>query len=88
MIRLLLCLTFLLAASSCAAYEAVVSFFVSSDAAAQAAEDAAHQAEETLHTLQHALLLIPAYIAGEVRKPLWGKVKSLNGKRRNKRASA
>lgn len=84
MIRLLLFLTLILAASSCAAYEAVVAFFVSSDAAAQATEDAAHQAEETLHTLQHALLLIPAYIAGEARKPLWGKIKSLNGRRKKK----
>jgi hypothetical protein len=67
---------------------ALESFLIGGADAAQATEDAAHQAEETLHTLQHALLLIPAYIAGEARKPLWGKLKSLNGKRRSKKASA
>ena len=72
----------------CGVVDAVESFFISSTEAADATADAAHQAEDTLHSLQHALLLIPAYVAGEARKPLWGKLKSLNGKRRSKKASA
>ena len=71
----------------CGVVDAVESFFVSSTEAADATKDAANQAEETLHALQHALLLIPAYVAGEARKPLWGKIKSLHGRRKKKAAA-
>ena len=73
---------------SCGVVDAVEGFFISSTEAADATKDAAEQAEDTLHALQHALLLIPAYVAGEARKPLWGKIKSLNGRRKSKKASA
>lgn len=90
MIRLLQCLlilTLILAASSCAVVEAVTGFFFGATEAAEATRDAAEQAEATLHTLEHVLLLIPPYVLGEIRRPLWCKLKALNG-RRKKRAAA
>lgn len=88
MIRLLLFLILMLTASACGVVTAIESFFISSTEAADATKEAANQAEDTLHALQHALLLIPAYIAGEARKPIWGKIKSLNGRRKRQKASA
>lgn len=84
MIRLLLFLILILTASACGVVDAIESFFIGSTEAAEATTDAARQAEETLHTLQHALLYIPAYLAGVGTKPLWGKLKSLNGRRKKK----
>ena len=82
-IILTLCAVVVFLTTGCAAYEAVVSFFESSDAAAKAAEEAAKQAEDTMHSLEHALWLIPAYIAGEARRPMWGKFKNRkNGKKK------
>lgn len=84
MIRLLLCLTLILVASSCGVVRAVEEFFIGSTAAAQATEDAALQAESTLHTVEHILLLIPPYVLGEVRRPLWSKLRN----RKKKKAAA
>ena len=88
MIRLLWFLILILTASACGVVNAVEAFFIGSTEAVEATADAARQAEDTLHTLQHLLIYIPVYLAGEARKPLWGKLKSLNGKRRSKKASA
>jgi len=78
----------MLTASACGILPAIEGILIGGADAAEATADAARQAEATLHTLQHALLLIPAYIAGEARKPLWGKIKTLNGKRKNRKAAA
>ena len=91
MIRLLRCLTALtliLVASACGVLDAVEAFFIGSTEAAEATTDAARQAEDTLHTLQHLLLYVPVYLMGEARKPLWGKIKALNGRRKSKKAAA
>ncbi len=87
MIRLLWFLILILTASACGVVDAVESFFVSSTEAADATKDAAGQAEDTLHTIQHLLIYIAVYLAGEARKPLWGKLKSLNGRRKKKAAA-
>ena len=85
MIRLLLFLILMLTASACGILPAIENFLIGGADAADATADAARQAEETLHTLQHALLYIPVYLMGEARKPIWGKIKSLNGRRKRKR---
>lgn len=86
MTRLLLFLILMLTASACGILPAIESFLIGGADAADATADAARQAEETLHTLQHALLYIPVYLMGEARKPIWAKAKSLvNGKRKKKR---
>ncbi len=86
--RCLTALTLILAASACGILPALEALLVGGADAAQATEDAARQTEETLHTLQHALLYIPVYLMGEWRKPLWGKLKALNGRRKSKKAAA
>ena len=65
LLRLSLFLLLTLTASACGLLEAVESFVVGGTAAAQATADAAEQAESTLLALEHVLLLIPAYLAGE-----------------------
>lgn len=84
MAKILTLVAVALLAVSCGAYSAVVSFFESSDAAAKATEETAIQLTDTLHSLEHALWLIPAYLMGEARKPLWGKWKK-HKKRKKKR---
>ena len=85
MTRLLLFLILILTASACGVVTALEDLLIGGTDAAKATEDAARQAEDTLHTLQHALLYIPVYLVGEARRPLWGKIKSLNGRRKRKK---
>ena len=55
--------------------------------AAEAAREAAEQTTDTLHALEHLLLFtVPAYVMGEARKPLWGKMRDAQ-KRRKRRKS-
>jgi len=56
-----------LLAAGCGLLDAVTGFFESSDDAAVAAKKAAEQAEETMHQIEHFLLFIPVYLAGEFR---------------------
>jgi len=72
--------------AGCGAYDAVVGFFESSDEAAVATTDTMVQLGDTLHTLEHLFLLIPAYIAGEARRPLWGKMKAMRDRKKSKKA--
>ena len=82
LLRLSLFLLLTLTASACGILQAVEALIVGGTAAAQATADAAEQAESTLLALEHVLLLIPAYLAGEFRRPLWEKVKNhRNGKK-------
>ena len=71
--------------TGCELYDALVGTAESGEEAAQAAKEAAEQATATLHALEHVLLMVPVYLAGEVRRPLWGKVKGFRAKRRAKR---
>jgi len=65
---------------SCGVVNAIEGFFIGSTDAAEATEDAARQAEETLHTLQHAILYVPVYLAGIGTKPLWNVLKNRKNK--------
>lgn len=71
-------------ASACGLIQPVIDLIIGGQEAVQATTDAARQAEDTLHTLQHLLIYIPVYLMGEARKPLWGKLKALNGRRKKK----
>ena len=67
---------------SCGLYEAVVGAVESGDEAAQAAADAARQTEDTLAAIEHVVLIGAAYLAGEVRRPLWHKFRNRKNHRK------
>ena len=81
---LALCAVVVFLATACGLYPAIVGAVESGEEAAQATRDAALQAKDTLHSLEHLIFLIPAYIAGEARRPLWAKMKN---RRESKKAA-
>ena len=84
-LALLVAAAIVMTLAGCELYDALVGTGESGEEAAQAVKEAAEQATDTLHALEHVLLMIPVYLAGELRRPLWGKVKGFRAKRRAKR---
>jgi len=74
-------------AGACGVVDAIESFFVSSEEAAQAATATAEQTTSTLHALEHFLLFsLPAYVVGTVQMPVWGKMKAMRDRKKSKKA--
>lgn len=83
MIRLLLVLLLTILAASCGLFSAVEELIVGSQEAVDATRKTAEQAESTLATLEQVLMLGGAYLMGELRRPVWNKVRN-RGRKKDK----